>query len=122
MRLRLLTGGAIVLGVLAWLVLSSVTGSTTPYLEVSEVKAAGPSDRLVRAVGNAHRIEWDPQGTVLHFEIQDERETLPVQFKGLRPDLLVEGARAVVEGRYTASGIFQATKVLLQCPSKYEEA
>jgi cytochrome c-type biogenesis protein CcmE len=58
----------------------------------------------------------------LRFEITDERESLSVEYKGVRPDLLVEGTRTVVEGRYTPGGIFQATKVLLKCPSKYEEA
>lgn len=120
-RLRFIVGGAIIVAVIGWLVLSNVLGSTTPYLEVTEVKAAGPSERLVRAVGVARAIEWDPQATLLRFEISDDEELLAVEYKGVRPDLLVEGTRTVVEGRYTASGIFRATKVLLKCPSKYEE-
>ena len=119
--LRFIVGGAIIVAVIAWLVLSNVLGSTTPYLEVTELKAAGPSERLVRAVGVARAIEWDPQAMLLRLELADDEEHLMVEYKGVRPDLLVDGARAVVEGQYTANGIFRATKVLLKCPSKYEE-
>ncbi len=120
-RLRFVAGGAIIVAVIGWLVLSNVLGSTTPYLEVTDVKAAGPSERLVRAVGVARAIEWDPRAMLLRFEIADDEEFLAVEYKGVRPDLLVDGTRTVVEGRYGTSGIFQATKVLLKCPSKYEE-
>lgn len=120
-RTRVIIGGAIIVAVIAWLILSNAMGSSTPYLEVSVVKAAGPSDQLVRAVGNAHDIEWDAQSMLLRFEIADDLDRLPVVFPGVRPDMLVEDARAVVEGRLTSSGVFEATKVLLQCPSKYEE-
>lgn len=120
-RLRFIAGGAIIVVVIGWLVLSNVLESTTPYLEVTEVKAAGPSERLVRAVGVAHAIEWDPQAMLLRLELSDAEEHLTVEYKGVRPDLLVDGTRAVVEGKYTPSGIFRATKLLLKCPSKYEE-
>jgi cytochrome c-type biogenesis protein CcmE len=120
-HLRFIVGGAIIVAVIAWLVLSNVLGSTTPYLEVTELKAAGPSERLVRAVGVARAIEWDPQAMLLRLELADDEEHLMVEYKGVRPDLLLDGTRAVVEGQYTTSGIFRATKVLLKCPSKYEE-
>ncbi len=120
-RLRFIAGGAIIVAVIGWLVLSNVLGSTTPYLEVTQVKAAGPSERLVRAVGVARAIEWDPQAMLLRLVLADDEEHLTVEYKGVRPDLLVDGTRAVVEGKYTTSGIFQATKLLLKCPSKYEE-
>ena len=120
-RVRFIVSGAIILLVIGWLVLSNIGGASTPYLTVGEVLAAGPADRLVRAVGNAHAILWDPQAVMLRFEIADDSGSLPVLFKGVRPDLLVEDARAVVEGRYLTGGTFQATKVLLKCPSKYQE-
>ena len=88
--MRVVIGGAIIVAVIAWLILSNVIGSST-------------------------------QSMLLRFEIADDLDRLPVVFPGVRPDMLVEDARAVVEGRLTSSGVFEATKVLLQCPSKYEE-
>jgi len=120
-RLRFFVGGAIIALVIAWLILSNIGHSTTPYLTVGEVIAEGPSGRLVRAVGIAREIDWDPQAMVLHFEIEDESGSLPVAYKGTRPDLLTDGARTVVEGKYNTDGIILAAKVLLKCPSKYEE-
>lgn len=117
----MIIGSVIVVAVIVWLLMSNVLGSTTPYLEVSQIRDAGPSPRLVRAVGNATQIKWDAQESVLRFQISDEGASLPVVFAGVRPDLLVEGSRAVAEGRYTSSGLFEASKLLLQCPSKYEE-
>jgi cytochrome c-type biogenesis protein CcmE len=34
---------------------------------------------------------------------------------------LEDGAQAVVEGKYTSGGVFEATSLLLKCPSKYAE-
>jgi cytochrome c-type biogenesis protein CcmE len=120
-RLKFIIPTAIVLLVVVWLVASNLQGSSTPYLTVPEVMAAGPSERLVRAVGLARDITWDAPTLTLHFEITHEDQALSVVYKGVRPDMLVDGSQTVVEGKYTAGGIFQATKVLLKCPSKYEE-
>ena len=83
----------------------------------------GPSDRMVRVTGLVvgQTIDWDPQQMILRFDITDDSGSLPVLYKGVRPDMLGDGVQAVVEGKYTASGIFEATSVLLKCPSKYTE-
>ena len=120
-RTRFILGGAAIVATIGWLIFSNIGGATTPYIPVGEVVAAGPSDRLVRAVGNARDIVWDPSALLLRFDIADESGSLPVTYKGVRPDLLVEGTRTVVEGKYQADGTFQATRLLTQCPSKYEE-
>ena len=122
-RMRFIIGGAIIIVVIGWLILSNIGGSSTYYLTVEELLAEGPSNRLVRGTGLivGQSIEWDPQQMVLRFEIADESGSLPVLYKGPRPDLLEDGTQAVVEGKYQASGVFEATSVLLKCPSKYTE-
>ena len=120
-RMRLIVGGAIILLVLAWLIYSNIEGSTAYYLTVGELMAGGPSERMVRVSGFVvgQTIDWDPQGMTLRFEIADESGGLPVLYEGIRPDMLQDGAQAEVEGRYTTNGVFEATAVLLKCPSKY---
>ena len=115
-------GGAIIVVVIGWLILSNIGGSSAYYKTVEELLAEGPSNRLVRGTGFVvdESIEWDPQQMVLRFEIADESGSLPVLYEGPRPDLLEDGTQAVVEGRYTRDGVFEATSVLLKCPSKYE--
>jgi cytochrome c-type biogenesis protein CcmE len=121
--MRFVIGGAIILLVTGWLVYTNIEGSTAYYLTVEELVAGGPSDRMVRVSGFVvgETIDWDPQGMTLRFEITDESGRLPVVYEGVRPDMLQDGAQAVVEGRYTTSGVFEATAVLLKCPSKYVE-
>ena len=66
-------------------------------------------------------IDWDLQRTILRFEIADESGSLPILYKGVRPDMLQDGTQAVVEGRYATGGVFETTAVLVKCPSKYAE-
>jgi cytochrome c-type biogenesis protein CcmE len=57
---------------------------------------------------------------VLQFELVDGEETLPVTYAGIQPDAFRDGAQALVEGRYLESGVFEASQLLFECPSKYE--
>ena len=38
-----------------------------------------------------------------------------------RVKFILGGAQAVIEGKYTAPGVFEATSLLLKCPPKYAE-
>jgi cytochrome c-type biogenesis protein CcmE len=122
-RLKFLVGGAIILLVLGWLVLSNIQEASAHYLTVEELLAQGSSDRMVRVSGLVigETIAWDPQQLVLRFEIADEGGSLPVVYEGVRPDMFRDGAQAVVEGKYSSSGVFEASTLLLKCPSKYAE-
>lgn len=66
-------------------------------------------------------IDWDPQQLILRFEIADDGGSLPVLYKGVRPDMFRDGAQAVIEGKYSSGGVFEASTLLLKCPSKYAE-
>jgi len=41
---------------------------------------------------------------------------------GVKPDLLKNEAQAIMSGRINENGVFEATELLLKCPSRYEEA
>lgn len=122
-RLKFLVGAAIILVVLGWLIFSNIEGATAHYLTVEELLAQGPSDRMVRVSGLVvgDTIDWDPQHLILRFEIAGEDGSLPVLYQGVRPDMFQDGAQTVVEGRYASSGLFEASTLLLKCPSKYVE-
>ena len=96
---------------------------------IPEIVERGPSPRAVRVAGTivAGSIEWEPRELRLQFQISDEHTTAhakPLQavYYGPRPDMFRDGADVVLEGTYTSVGIFEARTMLLQCPSKYEEA
>jgi len=77
-------------------------------------------------------IERDVAAKQVRFAVQndpphaqtDAGDPLPVVYAGLEtPDLFGEGAEVVVEGRLAAPGggaVFQASKVMAKCPSKFE--
>ena len=44
----------------------------------------------------------------------------PVVFVGPIPDTMENGETVVVEGKYTREGVFNASNILVKCPSKYE--
>jgi cytochrome c-type biogenesis protein CcmE len=120
---RLILGGVTIVAVLAWLVSSSIGGSVAPYVTVQELLEGQPPNRIVRATGLVvgQTISWDSRQMTLRFEIADAGSSMPVVYHGPRPDMLRDGAQAVVEGRYSNSGLFEATSILLKCPSKYAE-
>jgi cytochrome c-type biogenesis protein CcmE len=123
-RSKFFIGGAIIVLAVGYLIVSSIGGSTAYYLTVGEVKAQGPSERTVRVAGTVvgDSIEWNAQELLLKFQIADDSGSLAVTYNGPRPDMLRDGADAVVEGRYIEGGFFEANNLLLKCPSKYEEA
>ncbi|MCR4408380.1 MAG: cytochrome c maturation protein CcmE [Anaerolineae bacterium] len=121
---KLVIGGLAVALVVGWLIFTSLTGSSAYYLTVAELQAEGPSNRVWRVSGTiiGESIDWNSRDLVLKFEIKDASGQLPVIYHGLKPDMFRDGAQAVVEGKYETDGIFRASRLLLQCPSKYEEA
>lgn len=120
---RFIVGGAIIVLAVAYLIFSSIGGSEAYYLTVEEVKARGPSARDVRVAGIVlgDTIKWDSQEWLLQFKMADDSGTLAVIYHGARPDMIRDGAEAVVEGKYAEADFFEANNLLLKCPSKYEE-
>lgn len=47
---------------------------------------------------------------------------IKIQFGGTRPELLRDGAQAIMTGKLGSDGIFYADEILLRCPVRYEEA
>jgi cytochrome c-type biogenesis protein CcmE len=123
---RFLIVAAVVVAVLAYLILSSTQGSAVYALTIQELKGHGSAiyGRGVRVGGtvDGNSIVYDANQVLLKFELVDGQDTLPVIYKGARPDMFRDGAQALVEGKYRPSGTFEATKLLLKCPSKYEAA
>lgn len=122
-RLPYLAGGAVIVIVVGWLLITSIGSATAPYLTVTELLAESASDRIVRATGTVvgETIIWDEEALVLQFDIRDDGGSISIDYHGTRPDLLEDGTEAVVEGRYQGDGRFDAAAILLKCPSKYEE-
>lgn len=112
--------------VIAYLIVSSTRGATVYALTIHELKSRGQAayDQGVRVGGtvDGQSIRWDDQRMLLSFSLVDGADSLHVQYQGSQPDMFRDGAEALVEGRFQPAGVFEATKLLLKCPSKYEAA
>ena len=58
------------------------------------------------------------KGDVISFKITDTKDTIPVSFKGVLPDLFAEGAGVIAMGQME-DGIFVASDILAKHDEKY---
>jgi cytochrome c-type biogenesis protein CcmE len=123
-QLKFLIGGLVLVSAIGYLIYTAASGSAAYYMTINEVIERGPLARQVRVSGFVvgQSISWEPRDLRLQFEIEDESGRLPVLYSGARPDMFRDGAEVVVEGKLQEGGVFEAQKMLLYCPSKYEEA
>ncbi len=114
----------VILSVTGYLIYSGIRDTMTYYLTVSEVLAKSPEiqDETLRVGGNVSpaSVQWNPIDLLLNFQIEDEKSSLKVSYKGVVPDSFKPGGEVVLEGRYESDGQFTATTIMPKCASKYE--
>jgi len=146
---KLIIGIVIIIAAVVYLIASSTLSQSQYFLTVEELQSnqaeyVGKNVRMSGAV-LGDTIEYDPQTLELTFQVAqipgDHRvieqmggmsvvlaqaahdPTLPkmtVHYVGPRPDLLKDEAQAIITGSLDENGIFQASELLLKCPSKYQ--
>ena len=122
-RKRYLVGGILVLAAVGFLLYTSLAGSVSYYLTVSEFieRSSELADRQVRVIGKVADapISWNPESLELEFAITESRDTLSVLYEGAKPSGFKVGADILVEGMLEDDGLFHASQLLMKCPSKY---
>ncbi len=114
-----------------YLVLLGMREGSMYYLEVSELfeKLDEMGHGKVRVNGEIvpGSVNYEIKALTLNFILKDkdneDSPRLDVIYKGPPPDMLEqEGVTLVAEGSYNMEkGIFEAKKLLVKCPSKYEK-
>lgn len=123
---RPVIGGAVILAVIAYLLITGTQNTFTYYYTVGELLAdeTAVADETIRVSGvvAAGSISRDKSNQRLRFLIADpvNDAVLPVTYEGIVPDIFKVGINVVVEGRYVPGGAFVAGALLAKCPSKYE--
>ncbi len=88
---------------------------------LSRVRVAG------KVVADTVRYEVQPELS-LTFSISDPgkpaieaslESSVPVVYKGIKPDMFAAGRDVIIDGDFVGGSLL-ATKLLTQCPSKYE--
>ncbi len=123
--LKIVVVSLVVIGSVAYLILSGVKQTGLHYMTVTELaqmerppKAGG--FRLDGVVAAAS-IQYDQKEPRLSFRMTDGKEAVTVIYDGLMPDAFAEGRDVVVEGTFRHSDrTLHASKLVTKCPSKYE--
>ena len=64
-------------------------------------------------------IQTEADGVTINFIVNDGKAQTPVKFRGITPDLFVEGSGVVAEGRMTVGGYFAADNLLAKHDENY---
>jgi cytochrome c-type biogenesis protein CcmE len=143
-RLKFVIGGLLILGAVAYLIISNTFSGARYFKMVDDVvrnpTLIGQSIRLTGAV-LGDTIEYDaPTGSLtftivhipseyenlaetLHAAVTDPTRTqLVIQMADTTmPDLLQHEAQAILTGELGIDGIFYATELNLKCPTRFAE-
>ena len=144
-RIKFIGAGALILGAVLYLLVSGTLQGARYFITVSEL-LDDPSyrGRTVRISGavDGESIEYDSEKAIIRFEIvniANEYEDLATALHealldpaaprlkvlvedAAIPDLLQHEAQAILTGALRPDGVFQATELLLKCPSRFEES
>lgn len=128
-QVKFIVGGAVVLGLIIYLIVSAISSSGAYYREVGEVlnEQAALTGKNLRVSGNivTESIKYEPATLDLSFKISDPKDAtkqIAIYFHGVKPDQMDrEGSSAIIEGVMGSKGVVEANNLLLKCPSRYEE-
>lgn len=88
----------------------------------SDMVAHPPApDRAVRLGGMVEKgsLRTEADGVTIRFVVGDGKAQVPVVYRGIVPDLFVEGSGVVAEGRLERDGTFAASMLLAKHDERY---
>lgn len=128
-RTKFLTGAAIIVASVIFLIASGVKETGVYFLTPSELFTRVEQDPTFYDVGIKvgakvvpGSIRRDNAKRQVDFEVTDGAKQFPVTYTGLVPDTFTDASEieVIVEGKYGRDGVFRATEVLAKCGSRYE--
>lgn len=144
-RWKFLIGGLLILAAVTYLIISSTTAGARYFITVKELvndsQYVGKTIRISGAV-IGDTIKYDDKNLVIDFSIANipadytdlskalyesvndpNSLRIPVHIVGqVKPDLLKHEAQAILTGSLDKNGVFQATELLLKCPTRFQDA
>ena len=149
-RTKFLIGGLLIVAAIVYLIASSTQASAQYYLTIDELAEKGESvrgrDLKISGAVDGDSIVYEPETLTLRFTVANvpaeleaieesgglaegvhqavsdpNARRLQVVYVGVKPDLLRHEAQAIMTGRMDDNGVFQASELLLKCPTRYEE-
>ena len=119
-HVKLSIGAAVIVASIVYLMFSGATGSTMYYMTVPELhhQVGTLQGEAVRVSGKvtADPIHWDVRNLLLTFTMGEGEASVPVSYKGIKPDMFKTGADVIVEGQIGQDGILVASHLDDQLP------
>jgi len=113
--------GVLVLVIFGALAFLNFNKTVAPYVSFTEARAAAGG--AVQVAGFPHHRDADfaAEKGVFTFPMENEDgEVMQVAFRGVKPGNFDQAEKVVVIGRYQ-EGRFEASQILVKCPSKYDD-
>ncbi len=103
------------------LAIYSFQSSLNPYVTIAEAAETARQVQVMGYIDDPDSIVFNQESGKLQFVLSDdEGTTVQVIYEGPRPDNLDHADSVVVVGYYR-DNVFAAEKLLVKCPSKYEQ-
>jgi cytochrome c-type biogenesis protein CcmE len=109
----------------AVLVTNAFRSNMVFFLSPSDVVAEkAPRAKLFRLGGlvETGSVVRQADGVTVRFVVTDTAQRIPVEYRGILPDLFKEGKGVVTQGRLQPNGVFKAQEVLAKHDENYMPA
>ena len=124
-HVKLAIGIVVIVAAVSYLMFSGASENTMYFLTVPEIQQKLPTlgGGAVRVAGKVtdDPVQWDMRTLSLAFIMGEGEARLPVQYKGVKPDMFQAGADVIVEGYVRADGVLIASTLMTKCPSRYQD-
>jgi cytochrome c-type biogenesis protein CcmE len=118
-KIRLIVGGVLLLG-FGGLAFLNFNKTIAPYVPFAEARSANSAVQVAGFPDHQH-ARYDPSNGRFTFDMKDDQgDAMQVVYTGVKPGNFDQAEKVVVVGRYT-EGSFEASQILVKCPSKYED-
>jgi len=120
--LALVGGGLAAIVIASALVLSAFQKNLVFFFTPTQVaNNEAPQGRSFRIGGLVEQgsVKRREDGVTVQFVVTDTAKSIPVQYKGVLPDLFKEGKGVVTQGKIGPDGVFVAEEVLAKHDENY---
>ena len=121
-KLAFIGAGLAAVGVATALVLNAFQNNLVFFFSPTQVAAReAPIQKAFRVGGLVQQgsLKREDDGLTVRFVVTDLKNSMPVVYKGVLPDLFKEGKGVVAQGKLGTDGIFQAEQVLAKHDENY---
>ena len=121
-KLKIVLISLLPLLVLGFLAFRAFENSAAYYYTISEVATKEMGEQKVRIKGQLvdDSVDYDASIPLLKFSLTDGTADVAVFYPGVLPDNLQHADEVIIEGKFNSNRDFIVSKLMLQCPSKYE--